>query len=133
MRKEKFLYWNYYIPENTLKTPVIVSFFDIGDYKDKYIFLHVGSRISFNVQNDYKLQELEQYVYPISKLEEDMLLDEMGNNGKQQYVERLKSLNIDENYKLYSFSITSESIYLLTKFLEETLERPIKISLGNLE
>lgn len=133
MRKEKFLYWNYYIPENTLKTPVIVSFFDIGDYKDKYIFLHVGSRISFNVQNDYKLQELEQYVYPISKLEEDMLLDEMGNNGKQQYAERLKSLNIDENYKLYSFSITSESIYLLTKFLEETLERPIKISLGNLE
>lgn len=133
MRKEKFLYWNYYIPENTLKTPVIVSFFDIGDYKDKYIFLHVGSRISFNVQNDYKLQELEQYVYPISKLEEDMLLDEMGDNGKQQYAERLKSLNIDENYKLYSFSITSESIYLLTKFLEETLERPIKISLGNLE
>ena len=133
MRKEKFLYWNYYIPENTLKTPVIVSFFDIGDYKDKYIFLHVGSRISFNVQNDYKLQELEQYVYPISKFEEDMLLDEMGNNGKQQYAERLKSLNIDENYKLYSFSITSESIYLLTKFLEETLERPIKISLGNLE
>lgn len=133
MRKEKFLYWNYYIPENTLKTPVIVSFFDIGDYKDKYIFLHIGSRISFNVQNDYKLQELEQYVYPISKLEEDMLLDEMGDNGKRQYAERLKSLNIDENYKLYSFSITSESIYLLTKFLEETLERPIKISLGNLE
>lgn len=133
MRKEKFLYWNYYVPENTLKTPVIVSFFDIGDYKDKYIFLHVGSRISFNIQNDYKLQELEQYVYPISKLEEDMLLDEMGDNGKRQYVERLKALNIDENYKLYSFSITSESIYLLTKFLEETLERPIKISLGNLE
>ena len=133
MRKEKFLYWNYYIPENTLKTPVIVSFFDIGDYKDKYIFLHVGSRISFNVQNDYKLQELEQYVYPISKLEEDMLLDEMGDVGKRQYAMRLKSLNIDENYKLYSFSITSESIYLLTKFLEETLERPIKISLGNLE
>lgn len=133
MRKEKFLYWNYYVSENTLKTPVIVSFFDIGDYKDKYIFLHVGSRISFNIQNDYKLQELEQYVYPISKLEEDMLLDEMGDNGKRQYVERLKALNIDENYKLYSFSITSESIYLLTKFLEETLERPIKISLGNLE
>ena len=133
MRKEKFLYWNYYIPENTLKTPVIVSFFDIGDYKDKYIFLHIGSKISFNVQNDYKLQELEQYVYPISKLEEDMLLDEMGDVGKQQYAMRLKSLNIDENYKLYSFSITSESIYLLTKFLEETLERPIKISLGNLE
>lgn len=133
MRKEKFLYWNYYVPENTLKTPVIVSFFDIGDYKDKYIFLHVGSRISFNIQNDYKLQELEQYVYPISKLEEDMLLDEMGDNGKRQYAERLKALNIDENYKLYSFSITSESIYLLTKFLEETLERPIKISLGNLE
>lgn len=133
MRKEKFLYWNYYVPENTLKTPVIVSFFDIGNYKDKYIFLHVGSRISFNIQNDYKLQELEQYVYPISKLEEDMLLDEMGDNGKRQYVERLKALNIDENYKLYSFSITSESIYLLTKFLEETLERPIKISLGNLE
>ena len=133
MRKEKFLYWNYYIPENTLKTPVIVSFFDIGDYKDKYIFLHIGSRISFNVQNDYKLQELEQYVYPISKLEDDMLLDEMGDSGKRQYAERLKSLNIDENYKLYSFSITSESVYLLTKFLEETLERPIKISLGNLE
>lgn len=133
MRKEKFLYWNYYVPENTLKTPVIVSFFDIGDYKDKYIFLHVGSRISFNIQNDYKLQELEQYVYPISKLEENMLLDEMGDNGKRQYAERLKALNIDENYKLYSFSITSESIYLLTKFLEETLERPIKISLGNLE
>lgn len=133
MRKEKFLYWNYFIPENTLKTPVIVSFFDIGDYKDKYIFLHVGSRISFNIQNDYKLQELEQYVYPISKLEEDMLLDEMGDNGKRQYAERLKALNIDENYKLYSFSVTSESIYLLTKFLEETLERPIKISLGNLE
>lgn len=133
MRKEKFLYWNYYVPENTLKTPVIVSFFDIGDYKDKYIFLHVSSKISFNVQNDYKLQELEQYVYPISKLEEDMLLDEMGDVGKRQYAMRLKSLNIDENYKLYSFSITSESIYLLTKFLEETLERPIKISLGNLE
>lgn len=133
MRKEKFLYWNYFIPENTLKTPVIVSFFDIGDYKDKYIFLHVSSKISFNVQNDYKLQELEQYVYPISKLEEDMLLDEMGDVGKRQYAMRLKSLNIDENYKLYSFSITSESIYLLTKFLEETLERPIKISLGNLE
>lgn len=133
MRKEKFLYWNYYVPENTLKTPVIVSFFDIGDYKDKYIFLHISSKISFNVQNDYKLQELEQYVYPISKLEEDMLLDEMGDVGKRQYAMRLKSLNIDENYKLYSFSITSESIYLLTKFLEETLERPIKISLGNLE
>jgi hypothetical protein len=133
MRKEKFLYWNYYVPENTLKTPVIVSFFDIGDYKDKYIFLHVSSKISFNIQNDYKLQELEQYVYPISKLEEDMLLDEMGDVGKRQYAMRLKSLNIDENYKLYSFSITSESIYLLTKFLEETLERPIKISLGNLE
>lgn len=133
MRKEKFLYWNYYVPENTLKTPVIVSFFDIGDYKDKYIFLHISSKISFNVQNDYKLQELEQYVYPISKLEEDMLLDEMGDVGKRQYAMRLKSLNIDENYKLYSFSITSESIYLLTKFLEETLERPIKILLGNLE
>jgi len=133
MRKENFLYWNYYVPENTLKTPVIVSFFDIGDYKDKYIFLHVSSKISFNIQNDYKLQELEQYVYPISKLEEDMLLDEMGDVGKRQYAMRLKSLNIDENYKLYSFSITSESIYLLTKFLEETLERPIKISLGNLE
>ena len=133
MRKEKILYWNYYVHENTLKTPVIVSFFDIGDYKDKYIFLHISSKISFNVQNDYKLQELEQYVYPISKLEEDMLLDEMGDVGKRQYAMRLKSLNIDENYKLYSFSITSESIYLLTKFLEETLERPIKISLGNLE
>lgn len=133
MRKEKFLYWNYFIPENTLKTPIIVSFFDIGDYKDKYIFLHVSSKISFNVQNDYKLQELEKYVYPISKLEEDMLLDDMGENGKRQYTERLKSYHIDENYKLYSFSITSESIYLLTKFLEETLERPIKISLGNLE
>jgi len=120
MRKENFLYWNYYVPENTLKTPVIVSFFDIGDYKDKYIFLHVSSKISFNIQNDYKLQELEQYVYPISKLEEDMLLDEMGDVGKRQYAMRLKSLNIDENYKLYSFSITSESIYLLTKFLEET-------------
>lgn len=133
MRKENFLYWNYYVPENTLKTPVIVSFFDIGDYKDKYIFLHVSSKISFNIQNDYKLQELEQYVYPISKLEEDMLLDEMGDVGKRQYAERLKSHHIDKNYKLYSFSITSESIYLLTKFLEETLERPIKISLGNLE
>lgn len=133
MRKEKFLYWNYFIPENTLKTPIIVSFFDIGDYKDKYIFLHVSSKISFNIQNDYKLQELEKYVYPILKLEEDMLLDDMGENGKRQYTERLKSHHIDENYKLYSFSITSESIYLLTKFLEETLERPIKISLGNLE
>ena len=133
MKREKFLYWNYYVPENNTKTPVIVSFFDIGDYKDKYIFLHISSKISFNVQNDYKLQELEQYVYPISKLEEDMLLDEMGDVGKRQYAMRLKSLNIDENYKLYSFSITSESIYLLTKFLEETLERPIKISLGNLE
>ena len=133
MKREKFLYWNYYIPEQKSKSPVIVSFFDIGDYKDKYFFLHVDSKISFNVEKDYELQELEKYVYPISKLEEDMLLDEMGENGKRQYSEILKSLNFDDDYKIYSFSITSESTYLLTKFLENTLEKPIKISLSNLE
>lgn len=133
MRKEKFLYWTYYLPENVLKTPVILSFFDIGDYKDKYIFLYVDSGISFNVEKDEILQELEDYVYPISKLEEDMLLDDMGERGKRQYQERLKALNFHDDYKLYSFSITSESTYLLTKFLEQTLERPIKIELGNLE
>lgn len=133
MRKEKFLYWTYYLPENVLKTPVILSFFDIGDYKDKYIFLHVDSGISFNVEKDEILQELEDYVYPISKLEEDMLLDDIGERGKRQYQERLKALNFHDDYKLYSFSITSESTYLLTKFLEQTLERPIKIELGNLE
>ena len=133
MRKEKFLYWNYYVPEDNKKFPVIVSFFDIGDYKDKYFFLHVDSRISFNVEKDLMLSELEQYVYPISKLEEDMLLDEMGENGKRQYSEILRSLHFDDNYKIYSFSITSESTYLFTKFLEQTLEKPIKISLSNLE
>ncbi len=133
MKREKFLYWNYYIPEDNRKSPVIVSFFDIGDYKDRYVFLHVSSNISFNVEKDYVLSELEQYVYPISKLEEDMLLDEMGENGKRQYTELLRSNHLDENYKLYSFSITSESTYLLTKFLESTLEKPIKISLSTLE
>lgn len=133
MRKEKFLYWNYYVPENNQKVPIILGFFDIGDYKDKYIFMHVSSKFSINVQNDEKLQELENYVYPISKTEEDMILDEMGDNGKRQYIERLRELKLDDDYKLYSFSITPESTYLLTKFLEETLERPIKISLGNLE
>ena len=133
MRKENFLYWKYYVPENVRKTPVILSFFDVGDYKDKYVFLHVSDKISFNVENDYFLQELENYVYPITKLEEDMLLDNMGEKGKRHYVEILQSLHIGSNYKLYSFSITSESIYLLTKFLEQTLEKPIKISLSNLE
>lgn len=133
MKREKFLYWNYYVPENTLKNPVIVSFFDIGDYKDKYFFLHVDSQISFNIEKDKTLSDLEQYVYPISKLEEDMLLDEMGENGKRQYTEILHLNHIHDDYKLYSFSITSESTYLLTKFLENTLERPIKISLSNLE
>ena len=133
MRKENFLYWNYYVPEDNLKTPVIVSFFDIGDYKDRYVFLHVDSRISFNVEKDDMLSELEQYVYPISKLEEDMLLDEMGENGKRHYAEILYANHLQNDYKLYSFSITSESTYLLTKFLETTLEKPIKISLSNLE
>jgi len=133
MRKEKLLYWTYYSPEDVRKTPVILSFFDVGDYKDKYIFLHVDSRISFNVEQDRFLQELGDYVYPISKLEEDMLLDDMGDNGKRQYRETLKSLTFHDDYKLYSFSITSESTYLLTKFLENTLEKPIKIELGNLE
>ena len=133
MRKEKFLYWTYFLPDNIVETPVILSFFDIGDYKDKYIFLHVDSRISFNVEKDHLLQELENYVYPITKLEEDMLLDDMGENGKRQYNEKLKLLTFHDDYQLYSFSITSESIYLLTKFLEQTLEKPIKIELGNLE
>ena len=62
MRKEKFLYWNYYVPEDNLKTPVIVSFFDIGDYKDRYVFLHVDSRISFNVDSLYFLN-FEKYIY----------------------------------------------------------------------
>ena len=97
MRKEKFLYWTYFLPDNIVETPVILSFFDIGDYKDKYIFLHVDSRISFNVEKDHLLQELENYVYPITKLEEDMLLDDMGENGKRQYNEKLKLLTFHDD------------------------------------
>ena len=62
-----------------------------------------------------------------------MLLDEMGENGKRHYAEILYANHLQNDYKLYSFSITSESTYLLTKFLETTLEKPIKISLSNLE
>ena len=133
MKKKNLLYWTYYLPENKLTSTVIPGFFEIGEYKDKYVFLHVREDFKFNVETDPWLKELEYYVYPISKLEEDMLLDEMGENGKRQYSETIKDLKLGDNYKLYSFSITSESTYLLTKFLEQTLEKPIKISLSNLE
>jgi len=118
MRKEKFLYWEYYIPEKRTEYPIIFGFFDIGDYKDKYIFVHINSKISFNIQNDEMLEELSQYFYPISKLEEDMLLDDMGENGKRQYREILKLNRMDNDYKIFSFAITPESIYLLTRIFK---------------
>lgn len=133
MKKNNFLYWEYYILHEKHTPPVVLSFFDIGDYKDKYVFLHIDERMKFNIEDKYLLNQLEQYIYPISKFEEDMILDDMGVNGKRQYKEKLKNLNFNDNYKIYSFSITSESIYLLTKFLETTLEKPIKISISNLE
>ena len=133
MKKKEFLYWKYYELEKYCPRSMILGFFDIGDYKDKYIFLHVNENFMFNVENDMFLQELEKYTYQISKTEEDMLLDDMGIKGKRQYSKIIENNGLGENYRLYSFSITDESIYLLTKFLEQTLERPIKINLSNLE
>lgn len=133
MKREKYLYWNYFTFLDDFPQDILVSFFDVGDYKDKFVFLHLRDGFIPNIEVEENIQRLADYMYKVSKTEEDWILDGFGQRGKEKYAETLKSLGIGENYKLYSFTLNDDSVKLLSYFLGKILNRPVPKTLNFLD
>lgn len=118
MRIEKYLYWTYFLSEQHTVTDIIPGFFNVSEYSDKYLFLHVKAGISFNFQQDKLLDRLAQYTFEISKEEEDYILDDMGINGKKTYACTLKELGLGDDYLLYAVSLSTESVKLIQQLVD---------------
>lgn len=117
----KFLYWQYYL----FSKEILLSFYNIGLYRDNLMFLHVKDGFSLGKMNDPDILDLADFIYPTSLQEEQELIGQMGTNGQKQYFQILHSYGFDNNYKIYTLAITKISISLLIKFLEKTLGHSI--------
>lgn len=133
MKREKYLYWNYFTFLDDFPQDILVSFFDVGGYRDKFVFLYVRDGFSLNIKMEENIQRLADYMYEVNKTEEDWILDGFGQRGKKRYAETLKSLGIGENYKLYSFTLNDDSIKLLSYFFGKILNRPVPKTLNFLD
>lgn len=117
MKTEKYLYWTYFLPERYDHPSIIPGFFNFSDYKENFLFFHVKAGISFNFEQDHLLNQIAQYTFEISKEEEDYILSDMGDNGKRNYIEKIKELGLSDDYMLYAMAITPESVYLFKQLL----------------
>lgn len=118
---KEYLYWQYY----SFSKEVLLSFYNIGLYRDNLMFLHVLDGYSLSsIKNPY-IHDLSDYIYPVPLQEEKELINNMGTNGQKQYFQILHSCGFENNYKIYAFAITKTSISIIINFLESTLGRKI--------
>lgn len=117
----EFLYWQYYL----FSKEVLLSFYNIGLYRDNLMFLHVRDGYTLGKMSNSHIKDLSDYIYPVPLQEEQELIGHMGTSGQKQYFQILHSNGFENNYKIYAFVITKTSITIIIKFLEETLGHSI--------
>lgn len=107
MYNRQYLYWKYTQP--TENSAYFYGCFEKSPYKDNFIYIYAKENVKLI---DYFPIELADFIYSISKIEEDRILDDMGIKGKYKYYMLLEELGF-ANYNLYALAITETSLKIL--------------------